>query len=370
MIPSNIYLALRQHFSPLQIKNLVPALRQEPLVWEYVTTQFAAILENQDFANPSDWIPARLGQHALGLENRDEAQLAAVHQKSVDIVKNLPKPVTTLSTLDQASAIAFSLVKIGKPAKKIGLSITHAFSNENYALDSSGWKSVLACLPIELLTPEALPFDQILHAVLCQPVDEEALADIIKSHFLHADIATQIKVIQFLAQSGRTNLSRLVANQFVNDFPIEEAGTVDSIDTIRQQALLYQAAGNLEKADELLGVCEKKLTLTQTDIINQQEILKEDNAKRFFDNGEDGISADLATVNLYLEQGNIAESKKLAQSISAKMIDRVANRKSVISAPNYVLDVNPYAINQPITRSGIGPGCFTDCISFPERQTN
>ena len=260
MTPENIFLRFNKYFSASDLAVLIPALRQEPVVWDYVLSDLDSLLGNPLFSQISQWTPDRLSTFALGYLREGDSLEDKAHQKALNITRTMEKPVTKITGLLQAAAIAYSSA-VFVPGKEIQpKSIVKAFSNPEFNLDTDGWKAVIACLPFDTTQSGDFDIEYRLHSALCHPLTDEEISVHISKSILKLETSQQVEVLRFLARNGRKSLLKLVADQVSFDQAGEKQVDLISIDDTRQKALVFQAAGDAEKAFELL---EKSLVLLE-----------------------------------------------------------------------------------------------------------
>jgi tetratricopeptide (TPR) repeat protein len=339
MTLDNFYFQLRKRFNPTQIKVLVPAIMQEPLVWNYVSKNLSELLENPLFADVSQWTPERLGLFALGYLREDNSSLAKANQKAAQMMNMAEKPVQVVFSLAQATAIILCNIDRTSP-KNVKSNVLNLDKND-FALDKNGLKAVYACIPIEKLTLENSPLEMAIHCALCQPVEEEKLALLISEFVKEADFTQKATTLQIISLSGRKSLMQQVANKMIENTKLNISIRLNEIPTLRSQAMIYQAAGKIDEANSLLNACTEELGKIQTNIGEQQKAVKNDYPAIFYDDGDDGINTDLKTLKVLQENGNIADAGNIVLGITAKLIERAASGKSVVQIPQYILDSNP-----------------------------
>ncbi len=345
MTPDNFYFQLRKHFNSSQIKVLVPAIMQEPLVWNYVSKNLSELLENPLFADVSQWTPERLGLFALGYLREDNSSLAKANQKAVQMMNMAEKPVQVVFSL--AQAIAIILCNIDRTSQKQEKRYLLDLDKNDFALDKNGWKAVYACIPIEKLTLKNSPLEMAIHCALCQPIEEEKLAFLISEFVKEADYTEKATTLQLISLSGRKSLMQQVANNMIENTKQKISIGLNEIPNLRSLAMIYQAAGKTDEAISILNTCTEELGKAQTNIGEQQESVENDHTTVFYDDGDDGINTDLKTLKVLQENGNIADAGNLILGITAKLIERAASGKSVVHIPQYILDSNPtLLINQ------------------------
>ncbi len=341
MTPDNFYFQLRKHFNPTQIKILVPAIMQEPLVWNFVSKNLPELLDNPLFADVSQWTPERLGLYDLGYLREDNSSLAKANQKAVQMMNTAEKPVQAIFSLAQATAIVLCHSDMEKTSQKHEKGHLLHLDKKDFALDTNGWKAVYACIPMEKLTFGNSPLEMAIHCALCQPIEEEKLALQISEFVKEANIKQKAITLQIISISGRKSLTQQVAKNMIENSKLDISIGLNEIPTLRNQAMIYQAAGKMDEANSILNACKEELGKIQTNVALQQRAIKDKHAHVFYDDGDDGISVELSSLKSLQENGNIAEAGKLVMSITAKLIERAASGKSVVQIPQYILDSDP-----------------------------
>lgn len=341
MTPENIFLRFNKYFSASDLAVLIPALRQEPVVWDYVLSDLDSLLGNPLFSQISQWTPDRLSTFALGYLREGDSLEDKAHQKALNITRTMEKPVTKITGLLQAAAIAYSFA-VFVPGKEIQpKSIVKAFSNPEFNLDTDGWKAVIACLPFDTTQSDDFDIEYRLHSALCHPLTDEEISVHISKSILKLETSQQVEVLRFLARNGRKNLLKLVADQVSFDQAGEKQVDLISIDDTRQKALVFQAAGDAEKAFELL---EKSLVLLEQykhQISEQQVVLHSGDQTPFNDAGNDGVGVELVLFNQALEAGDVAGARRHGQAICTRFVERAALEKGISRVPGYMLDADP-----------------------------
>lgn len=341
MTPENFFLKLRKYFSTPQIQVLISALRQEPLVWEYAVLNFDTLVENPLFVKPEKWTPDRLGLFAMGYLREENAYFEKAQQKASEILTKIGKPIRQVANLEEA--MIFALIQM-TAIKKSGKTQYVFSNNDMFALTIDNWKSIAACIPQNELKNTNIPVCLTVHNLLCQPLSEEELTKVVIVALKRLSNQEMIVAMQLIAQSGRKRLTQLVAEELIGELDNMPLDGMDSIQTARQQALIYQAAGKKREADELLSETEKMIEAVRNELKEQQNSYNFDMESGFFDSGLDGLSSDLEYFKNYLLEGEIASARKMGQRITAKLVNRASDNQQIVHLPEYVLDSDPSSI--------------------------
>jgi len=371
MTPDNIFLRFNKHFSASDLSVLIPALRQEPVIWDYVLSNLDSLLSNPLFTQISQWTPDRLSIFALGYLREGDSLADKAYQKALTITRTMEKPVTKITSLLQAAAIAYSCVAC-EPGKEIQpKSIVKVFSNLEFNLDTDGWKAVIACLPFAVTQSGDVDLEYRLHSALCQPLTDEEISVHVSKSILKLETSQQVEVLRFLARSGRKNLLKLVADQVSFDQAGEKQVDLVSVDDTRQKALIFQAAGDTKKASELL---EKSLVLLERykhQISEQQVALHTGDQPPFTDAGDDGVEVELALFNQALAEGDVAGARGHGQAICTRFVSRAALEKGISRIPGYLLDADPKVFINQLQDIGLEQDALQVALLFlNERPTD
>ena len=364
MTPENIFLKFNKHFSASELDVLIPALRQEPVVWDFVVNNLDSLLENPLFDKLNQWTPERMGIYALGYLRKGNTPIDKATQKAISMAEVMEKPVTRVTDLLQAATIAFSALEPGVDTEKQAKIVAGFLSKPDFMLDGWGKKSVFACLPFALAQSGEFWIEHKLHNALCQPISDEELSIHVSTSILKLDTAKQIEALRFLAKSGRNNLVQLVADQIAADNPSEKTGDLASIAGASQRALIFQAAQRTEKASALLEESINQLEQYRIKLSEQQSALDFNNLAAFADDGDDGIGADLTAFNQALADGDVSTARKLGQLVSTKFVQRVASEKSLIRIPEHLLDVRPEGFINQLQDIGLDQDALQVAILF------
>lgn len=371
MTPENVFLQFSKHLSASDLSVLIPALRQDPVIWEFVLNNLETLLENPLFSQLEQWTPERLGLYALGFLRNGDAPVEKARQKALTIEKTMEKPITRVTGFLEAAAIAFSAFETETRQEMQMKGISKLYSRPDIQLDDQGWKTVVACLPFEVTQIEEIALEHRLHSILCQPMAEEELSVHISKSILNLETVRQIEMLRFLARSGRKNLVKLVADQVSFDQPGEKRIDLFSVNDARQKALIFQAAGDTEKASELLGESILLLDHYKQQISEQQTAMQKGEQTSFSDAGDDGISDELAMFNQALSFGDLANAREHGQTICTMFVARAATEKGISRTPEYLLDADPKVFISQLQDIGLDQDALQTAFLFlKERPTD
>ena len=203
-----------------------------------------------------------------------------------------------------------------------------------------------------------------LHNALCQPLSDEELSIFISTSILKLDAARQIEVLRHLANTGRISLVQLVADQIAVDNASVVKGNLLSITGAGHQAMIFHAAGKVEKASEILGNSLDQLEQYRRKLADQQAAFDLNSPVLFADEGEDGIGEDLSVFSQALAEGDIPAARKLGQLISSKFVQRAASEQSLNNIPDHLLEVRPDTFVNQLQDIGLDQDALQVAILF------
>ncbi len=333
MAPINFYFAFKSLYDPKDMEVLIRALRQDPLIWDYVNTHYETLVANVYYRNVSAWLPGNLGLHALGLAP-DQADQAV--QKAIRIIEGIEKPITRIDQLEQAAALAYSL--LNDPSSVSLSSCLMPFEeNAEIQLSIEGYKSVAACTPVEELRKQKLPVSVLLHAMLCHPWSEEQMRKEVIEWSILLPVSEQVEIIQLLTQNGRGGVASSLAKAIHAGISHTDTCGSQSIESIQQKAFILKAAGKADDAEQVLDNYLSYLTHIKERVVRQQNTLNPGDKEKSLLTTHDGFNEKVAD---WFDMGLTDEAKETGRALAHQFVN-LQEAKSNEIENSYILTADP-----------------------------
>ena len=215
---SSIIIELKAFFPETSASQVIPALRQDALVWAALQDEALSGLAMSELGTaPNVWTPTNLALLSLGYELRDTD------------LRNSPKNLP--EDLDERAQTMFESFQSGtypKPELKLAFLIALALTDKPKqwaSLSQSALSNtVLSCLysliPNTADLLEAISLDQIVHMLLSHPLSEKNQIEILIPHLDSAPADQRLSILNIL-QSQRPKLADTLTAKLWESFSEE-----------------------------------------------------------------------------------------------------------------------------------------------------
>jgi len=283
----NIIRELKTALEQADQTRVLRALRQEPLVWSSLEDEefFSKVLAHTR-GRADYWSPASLSLLALDQgevfqqlmsspEQAIENGLRTQALSAYDSYMNSSPAASHLLSLPQAGLLALAL----RERWRLNGSWNELIKTlDNLTLET--WKPVFACLygllanPRELIQrlvssePHTRLYSLAVHALLSNPVNQSALADILITSLSTIELEKALPVLRLLNQQS-PQLAKETAAALVNRLDSQELGPLEgSLDFqhLLQKTEVYQISGQYDKAMPLLDAAWERSRKQQTEM--------------------------------------------------------------------------------------------------------
>ena len=308
---------LQALFEPHDSKRLIRSLHQDPLVWQALSN---ADLQQGfiDFAQAQidRWTPGYLAALMIDVELLTSQGLFDISTElPADINKQIHQSYETVNstglppeTLSRAGLLALALKDyrvVNGSWEGISNKLLVRNNQQAYEMLYKIWRSSFACLPslipdfvslsitlLDEIKPNLAPYfiPLIIHGLLSTPQSKSKLIDDCFNIFSHTDTDAQILSLEYLAQSGYSELAKELAehylklkenlssfsstlimfdeSEFNSKDQISFSGTnaFENVQTLQRLANLYHFAGQLQKSSEIFSYAVETLKYSQSQL--------------------------------------------------------------------------------------------------------
>ena len=344
---------------------VLAALRHDPLVWQSLEGEdFFKIALEQAGSQASSWTPGRLALLAMEEQRPAETLRAepltalsqALQERALQAYQNIQRTGKPPATLREAGLLALAMRERRRLTGTWSGLLQEIFARQK---SSDGlfqvWRTPLACLyalvpdPTDMLrgllpkTQQSLPFEWIIYAQLCQPVNDAEHAQALMQVLQNLPVVYQLNLLRNLSLHGRENIAADLASHILVGHP--------AFANLRMQA-------NKQEHD-LAALASRSLALQQMGAFYQLAADR-NQALSLYNAAE--ITLDQWRAGLYLQRLNLQMNQEMGDTLvlmeSSQLSHLTAAAGWLKNELGAVLVSHPYASSIMDQVAGDNDSCF------------